>query len=543
MIYLLFLLIFIIYLYFGFIKRRENFIIYNNDNAKDIGIDFSNYNVFYEKKVLGAPLNGSFNVGGQMITFNSGIPTKLMTIEQLKKTAELLGDNCAGFYIKNSDADTSKSFNSMDCNWKSNNSCIFPSYTIQGGSCVSNNGNPSYSGLYTYSQDQLNNWLKELYNRDAGNRNGLSESKVVYDYWEKCKDLPQYKFLNNNNFKQPSKYDLLQSYFLKSVSELLSDPLSLEKNLSDEEKKKYNEVLTNIPQYTSFVKKFINRVNEQNKPELKDNRGLFAKNECAIIDDGKNDIMQFKGTLDECKTKCASINDCQVFNRGKDVFESNSSECILKKTYQNKLGVCVQNDKYISYSRGGQIKYEILEIKERERIERERIEKERREKEERERKERERIEKERREREERERREREEREKREREEREKREREERERNERERNMVVYNGNTYKTLADWDKNDSNATCQNSGYGGQNYIELPNGWSIAPDNQDSIQVIKSKAWRTHVLVVSNGNSYGTAIYSQGSFWNANMLRQSGNSYMPGSCHLGILLIKNK
>ena len=93
--------------------------------------------------------------------------------------------------------------------------------------------------------------------------------------------------------------------------------------------RKYNQVLTNIPQHTSFVKKFINRVKEQNKPELKDNRGLFAKNECAIIDDGKNDIMQFKGTLDECKTKCASINDCQVFNRGKDVFESNSSEYIF----------------------------------------------------------------------------------------------------------------------------------------------------------------------------------------------------------------------
>ena len=117
---------------------------------------------------------------------------------------------------------------------------------------------------------------------------------------------------------------------------------------------------------------------------------------------------------------------------------------------------------------------------------------------------------------ERERREREELERREREEREKREREERERNERERYIVVYNGNTYKTLADWDNNDYNVTCQNSGYGGKSYIELPNGWSIAPDNQDSIQVIKSKAWKTHVLVVSNGNSYGTATYSNGSFW---------------------------
>ena len=49
--------------------------------------------------------------------------------------------------------------------------------------------------------------------------------------------MPEYKFLNNNNFKQPNKNDLLQSYFLKPVSELLSDPLSLEKNLGEQENK------------------------------------------------------------------------------------------------------------------------------------------------------------------------------------------------------------------------------------------------------------------------------------------------------------------
>ena len=111
-------------------------------------------------------------------------------------------------------------------------------------------------------------------------------------------------------------------------------------------------------------------------------------------------------------------------------------------------------------------------------------------------------------------------------------------------MVVYNNNTYKTLSDWDKNDYNVTCQNSGYSGQrSYIDLPNGWSIAPDNQDSIRVIKSKPWKTHVLVVSNGNGYWTATYPQGDLWSRNLLNQSGNSFMPGNCHLGILLIKNK
>jgi hypothetical protein len=253
--------------------------------------------------------------------------------------------------------------------------------------------------------------------------------------------------------------------------------------------------------------------------------------------------MQFKGTLDECKTKCGSINDCQVFNREKNALDNNSSECILKKTYQNKEGVCVPDSKYVSYSRGGQIKFEIVEKEEKERIERERIERERIEREERERKERERIERERREREERERREREEIERREREERERREREERERNERERNMIVYNGNTYKTLADWDKNDYNVTCQNSGWSGQqSWIQIPKGWCIAPDNQDSIQAIKSKPWKTHVLVLANGNSYWTATVGA-SFWNSAQIRTSEGNYMPGNCHLGIFLIKKR
>ena len=64
---------------------------------------------------------------------------------------------------------------------------------------------------------------------------------------------------------------------------------------------------------------------------MKDARSLFSKNDCKIIDDSKNDIINYKGTLDECKVKCASYADCNGFNRGKDVFHINNAECILKK--------------------------------------------------------------------------------------------------------------------------------------------------------------------------------------------------------------------
>jgi hypothetical protein len=443
--YVLLILILLLYLYFGLSHKRENFIIYYKENAdsKPVGVDFSNYNIYYEKIVNGPKLTGSYTVNNENITFdNNGAPSKLMNLEQLKKTAETLGDECVGFIVLGDDSGGSQKRNSV---------------------------------------------------------------------------------------------------FLKSVTELLSDPLSLETNLEPDQKSSYKNELSNYPKNTSFIKKFSKRVREQNIPDLKDGRTLFSKTECAIIDDGKNDILNFKGTLAECKTKCASYAECQGFNRGIDVADNNTNECILKKTYQNKEGVCNTSNKYISYSRGGQIQYEIWEIKERERIERERIEKERREKEERERKERERIEKERREREERERKEREERERREREEREKREKEERDRNERERNMVVYNGNTYKTLADWDKNNNGLACQNY------WIAIPDGWSIAPDNQDSIQVIKSKSFNTGVLAVKGGNFWYAGQWANYGQWypggSSPYLENSGNYWRSGICNGGILLIKNK
>jgi hypothetical protein len=427
MIYVLLILILLLYLYFGLSHKRENFIIYYKENAdsKPVGVDFSNYNIYYEKIVSGAKLTGSFTVNGENITFdNNGAPSKLMNLEQLKKTAETLGDECVGFILLSDNASDSQKRSSV---------------------------------------------------------------------------------------------------FLKSVTELLSDPLSLEKNLEPDQKSSYKNELSNYPKNTSFIKKFSKRVREQNIPDLKDGRSLFSKNNCAIIDDGKNDILNFKGTLAECKTKCASYAECQGFNRGIDVDDNNNNECILKKTYQHKLGACIANDKYISYSRGGQIQYEIWEIKERERIERERIEKERREKEERERKERERIEKERREREERERREREERERKEREEREKREKEARDKAERERNVVYYNGNYYKTIDGWDKNSNNISCLTQ------YRNVPDGWKIADNNNDSTYVISHYGWNTHAIAVSDKTVIGTTNWNPGlkiNGWPAYIDNKGGN-----------------
>jgi hypothetical protein len=108
---------------------------------------------------------------------------------------------------------------SKDCNWKSTNSCIFPSYNFNGGACISNNNNPTYRGLYNYSKDQLNSWLYALFDRDLGNSGGQTESKVVYDYWKKCKDVPGYGFLYNNNFEKIMNDNLLASKKIISSSQ------------------------------------------------------------------------------------------------------------------------------------------------------------------------------------------------------------------------------------------------------------------------------------------------------------------------------------
>ena len=108
-------------------------------------------------------------------------------------------------------------------------------------------------------------------------------------------------------------------------------------------------------------------------------------------------------------------------------------------------------------------------------------------------------------------------------------------------MVVYNANTYKTLSDWDKNSNNHDCQN------NWMTIPNGWSLAPNNQDSINVIKSKNWSTAVVAIEGGHFWWAGRYAGYGEWNPGnghyYLIRSGNHIRVGVCAGGILLIKNK
>lgn len=88
------------------------------------------------------------------------------------------------------------------CNWKTTKGCIFKDYVRQGDRCsVPGETNPSYTGLETYSPEDLKIWLQALYNRNTGSNPNKGEAANIYDYWNRCRNVPGYEFLRDLNFK------------------------------------------------------------------------------------------------------------------------------------------------------------------------------------------------------------------------------------------------------------------------------------------------------------------------------------------------------
>ena len=111
------------------------------------------------------------------------------------------------------------------CNWKSANRCIFKDYTYNQGSdsCASNDGlTYSVGTLNNYNEDDLNNWLKTLYNRDMGVNKLASEAINVNEYVERCKDVDGYEFLNRveapKPYIPPKKGDIKGRYVRISIN-------------------------------------------------------------------------------------------------------------------------------------------------------------------------------------------------------------------------------------------------------------------------------------------------------------------------------------
>ena len=108
-------------------------------------------------------------------------------------------------------------------------------------------------------------------------------------------------------------------------------------------------------------------------------------------------------------------------------------------------------------------------------------------------------------------------------------------------IYTFKGWSYASLdgANYDEKNS-LKCQ---YG--KFLALPEGWEIAPDEEDVRNVVGTQPWATHVNVLSNGCGYGTSIYSQGQRWWCNMLKtvpyNGVNEYSVNTCWLMILIRK--
>merc|ERR1712230_208029 len=88
-------------------------------------------------------------------------------------------------------------------------------------------------------------------------------------------------------------------------------------------------------------------------------------------------------------------------------------------------------------------------------------------------------------------------------------------------IVTYKGKQYRIRPGYSPQSHSIGCDNGWFG------KPAGWVVAPDNGDTQYVTKCLPWSTHVLVMSNGRSYGTKTYTKGRYFGNGKLGTSGNN----------------
>lgn len=107
-------------------------------------------------------------------------------------------------------------------------------------------------------------------------------------------------------------------------------------------------------------------------------------------------------------------------------------------------------------------------------------------------------------------------------------------------VLSYNGNLYRALSEnWAYDSKSMSCQTD------FLNIPDGWTIAPNNDDSKYVISNYTWTTAVMVVRDGMAYWTNLRGdkQLRFYNSGMLSNTFNmKYKPNVCNGGILLVKS-
>ena len=102
------------------------------------------------------------------------------------------------------------------------------------------------------------------------------------------------------------------------------------------------------------------------------------------------------------------------------------------------------------------------------------------------------------------------------------------------NYFYHNGYYYSTIANTGVDGSRMDCQG------NYLSLPKGWTIAPDNKFSKEAINASSWNTQYVVVSSGVGYYSRHFNVP--YSNSMLFQSSfqTDYYCSPCNCEILIV---
>jgi len=152
------------------------------------------------------------------------------------------------------------------CDYKDNKRCIFKGYTrtSDGEICNSGNGFPYTSGLASYTPQQLNDWLKALYNRNGGG----TERDAVTDYIIRCKDQKGYEFLRDAVPDISSGYGLQRGtgtnipYYNDNVQ------LLVRRNFTELQKEEYDQnadILGNVDKNLNTVRRQVQIIEDSSQ--------------------------------------------------------------------------------------------------------------------------------------------------------------------------------------------------------------------------------------------------------------------------------------
>ena len=103
------------------------------------------------------------------------------------------------------------------------------------------------------------------------------------------------------------------------------------------------------------------------------------------------------------------------------------------------------------------------------------------------------------------------------------------------NVIEYNGYFYRTLDGANPAGSSSSGEPTSGCQRDLMPVPSGFSLAPNDADSIAVTTAHGWNTHVLVFADGVGFWTdnGVSDAGTQYTGSGLTQSGDTYKVNFC----------